>query len=420
MIKSQTNCSDLNEPDLITVTTALQKILAQIKPLQQYQRIGLDQACGRTLYHAVIAPFNVPPHRNSAVDGYAINSTDLPESGDTSELVIAGAAYAGQPFTGALAPGECLRIMTGAPVPEPLNVVIMQEQVERFNNTITLDHTHRRHQNIRQAGEDIVQGCPVLLAGKLLTPADIGLLASLGLTEIDVTRKLRIAIASTGDELHSLGSELAPGGIYDSNCHTLKASLERPDITVVNLGILDDNPASLQRCFEETATHCDLIISTGGVSVGDADHTRTALRALGSIEFWKVAIKPGRPLAFGCLNKTPFFGLPGNPVAVLVTLYQFVLPAIDKMLGITDRPVCPAFTALSTEAIRKRPGRTEIQRGIISQTTTGHWHVKTTGQQGSGILRSMSLANAFIILEHDRGPVKKGDPVTVQPFAGLL
>jgi molybdopterin molybdotransferase len=420
MIKSQTNCSDLNEPDLITVTTALQKILAQIKPLQQYQRIGLDHACGRTLYHAVIAPFNVPPHRNSAVDGYAINSTDLPKPDHLVELSIAGCAYAGQPFTDALAPGECIRIMTGAPVPEGLTIVIMQEQVEHFENHIRIDHNHRLHQNIRQAGEDIAQGSPVLLAGKLLTPADIGVLASLGLTEINVNRKLRIAIASTGDELHSLGSELPHGGIYDSNTHTLQASLDRPDITVVNLGILDDNPASLQHCFEESAQHYDLIISTGGVSVGDADHTREALRALGTVEFWKVAIKPGRPLAFGCVNKTPFFGLPGNPVAVLVTFYQFVLPAIDQLIGITDRPVCPTFTAISTEAIRKRPGRTEIRRGIISQDPNGHWQVKTTGQQGSGILRSMSLANAFIILAHNQGPVSAGDPVTVQPFSGLL
>ncbi len=423
MIKNKSSCSDLNDPDLITSNNAVNKILAQIKPLQQYQRVGLDQARGRTLYHSVIAPFNVPPHRNSAVDGYAINSADLPDSGNTCKLIIAGTAYAGQPFNTPLAPGQCLRIMTGAPVPESLNVVIMQEQVEQVeqvDNTITIDHNHKHHQNIRQAGEDIAQGCPVLSAGKLLTPADIGLLASLGLTEIDVTRKLRIAIASTGDELHRLGSELADGGIYDSNSHTLKASLERPDITVVNLGILDDNPKSLQHCFEETAKHCDLIISTGGVSVGDADHTREALRALGTIEFWKVAIKPGRPLAFGCINDTPFFGLPGNPVAVLVTLYQFVLPAIDKILGLTNRPVCPTFTAIATESIRKRPGRTEIQRGIISQTAEGHWQVKMTGKQGSGILRSMSLANAFIILEHDRGPVQQGDPVTVQPFAGLL
>ena len=419
-MQKQPNCTDLNETGLIRVEDALAQILTTITAIDCKQRIAIEQARGRTLQQPVKSSFNVPPHTNSAVDGYALQSRDIPEPGQHSRLEINGLALAGQPCQVAAKQGRCLRIMTGAAVPEGFDAVVMQEQVQRDGDHILIDHQHKAGQNIRQAGEDIRQGQTILAPGKWLTPADIGLMASLGIAEVLVQRKLKIAIASTGDEVHPLDASLDQGGIYDSNRYILMAALDRPDIEVINLGIIEDRPEALLACFNEAARHCDVIISTGGVSVGDADHTRVALETTGQIDFWKVAIKPGRPLAFGEIGSTAFFGLPGNPVAVMVTFYQFVLPALETMLGITNQPICPRFKAIATESIRKRPGRTEIQRGLIEPGTNGEWRVRTTGKQGSGILRSMSLANAFIILDHDSGPVQAGDRVTVQAFAGLF
>ena len=418
-LENQPNCSDLNETGLISVNQALEQILSTVQPITSHEVVALEQARGRTLHEPVIASFQVPPHTNSAVDGYAIQSLDIPIAGQLNQLEISGTALAGKPCLITAKQGQSVRIMTGAALPEGFDTIIMQEQVQRDGQYILIDHRPKTGQNIRQAGEDIQQGQTILTPGKFLTPADIGLIASLGIAEIKVRRKLRIAIASTGDEVHDLDASLDLGGIYDSNRYLLMATLDRPDIEIINLGILEDNPEALLTCFNETSQHCDIIISSGGVSVGAADHTRMALESTGEIDFWKVAIKPGRPLAFGEIGSCAFFGLPGNPVAVMVTFYQFVLPALIKMLGITEQPICPQFKATATEAIRKRPGRTEIQRGIISQDKNGEWQVKTTGKQGSGILRSMSLANAFIILDHDSASVQPGDQVTVQAFAGL-
>jgi molybdopterin molybdotransferase len=253
-----------------------------------------------------------------------------------------------------------------------------------------------------------------------LTPADIGLMASLGIAEVNVNRKLKVAIVSTGNEIHSIGQALTLGAIYDSNRYLLLSMLDRPDIEIINLGIHKDDLEELTKTFQEASQYADVIISTGGVSVGGADYTKAALQSTGEIRFWKIAIKPGRPLAFGNINNCIFFGLPGNPVAVMVTFYQFVLPALEKMLGIKNKPIAPIFLAQTTEDLRKKPGRTEIQRGIIEQNANGVWTAKTTGKQGSGILRSMSLANAFIILDHDQTAVKAGDWVKVQPFSGLM
>ncbi len=378
-----------------------------------------SKPAARTLYEPVIAACNVPAHTNSAVDGYAIRSEDVPAQGNR-RLKVSGHAFAGRPYLGDVKSGHCIRIMTGAPVPDGLDAVVMQEHVSVQGEFIEIDARHRAGQNIRKAGEDMQQGQIILQPGKLLTPPDIGLMASLGIAEINVRRKLRIAIASTGNEVISIGAPLSPGSIYDSNRYSLLAALDRPDIEVINLGILEDDPAKLLNSFENASRYADMIISSGGVSVGAADYTKTALQASGAVNFWKVAIKPGRPLAFGHIGKTAFFGLPGNPVAVMVTLYQFVLPALEKMLGINNKPIAPVFLAKATEDLRKKPGRTEIQRGIIEQDDSGNWTVKTTGKQGSGILRSMSLANAFIILGHDRETVKAGEWVSVQAFAGLF
>lgn len=417
MVQRQANCTDLNESGLISVDEAVQHIVVSSPILSFDETVALENACGRTLQQEIIASFNVPAHTNSAVDGYAILSEDIPKSGSSKRLKVDGLALAGASTQKSAQVGTGLRIMTGAIVPVGFDVVIMQEQVQRQGDFIRFDANHKAGQNIRLAGEDIKQGQVILAPGKYLTPPDIGLIASLGIIEVRVKRKLRIAIASTGDEVHNLDAQLDLGGVYDSNRYTLMAALSRPDIEIINLGIIADQADDLLAKFNETARHCDVIISSGGVSVGAADYTRLALEASGHVNFWKVAIKPGRPLAFGKIADTVFFGLPGNPVAVMVAFYQFVLPALEKMLGILDQPIRPTQKAVAKVAIRKRQGRTEIQRGIIDQDEQGIWHVKTTGQQGSGILRSMSLANAFIILDHDSGPVAPGDRVTVQAFS---
>lgn len=419
MIISQPSCNDILETGLIPVKDALARILSAVPVIDDYECLTIEKARGRTLAEAVTAAFNVPAHTNSAVDGYAIHAADLPVQG-TASLHIAGEAYAGKPYAGFVKRGKCLRIMTGAVMSEELDTVIMQEQVERQGNSIIIDSRNKKGQNVRKSGEDLKQGETVLQPGKLLTPPDIGLIASLGIAEINVSRKLRIAIASTGNEVFGLGSPRSASGLYDSNRYSLLAALDRPDIETVNLGIIEDNPEALLTRFEQASDYADVILSTGGVSVGEADYTKTALQASGNIAFWKVAIKPGRPLAFGNINNAVFFGLPGNPVAVMVTFYLFVLPALEKMLGITNKPIAPVFQAKTTENLHKKPGRTEVPRGIIEQDENRQWLVKTTGKQGSGILSSMSQANAFIILEHDRADVKAGEWVWVQPFAGLF
>ncbi len=419
MISTQANCTDIYESGLLPVNQAVTKIISALPSIEGYQVINIEKAKGRTLFQAIIAPFNVPQHNNSAVDGYALNAKDLPTKGYTSLEIIAS-AYAGKPYSENISAGNCIRIMTGALIPDDVNTVIMQEHVELTDHAITIDNRHKAGQNIRIAGEDIQKGAEVLKPGRFITPADIGLMASLGISEIKVKRKLKVAIASTGNEIISIGDINSGNSIYDSNRYSLYATLDRPDIEIVNLGILEDSPEALLNSFNQASQTADMIISTGGVSVGDADHTKTALKQSGQVDFWKIAIKPGRPLAFGHIDKSVFFGLPGNPVAVMVTFYQFVLPALEFMLGIKDKVIFPKIQLKTTEDIRKKAGRTEIVRGILQQQPDHSWVVKTTGKQGSGILSSMSMANAFIILEHDRSFVKAGEMVTVQPFAGLF
>ena len=419
MIQRQPSCADIFESGLIRCDDARARILSNLPVIKGYERIAIEQARGRTLHHAVISDRNVPAHTNSAVDGYALRASDIPAQ-STKRLAVSGIALAGEPFSGIVGPGQCLRIMTGAVLPEGLDTVVMQEHVDIEPDSVVIDGRHKAGQNIRLTGEDIRQGETVLQPGKWLTPSDIGLIASLGIAEINVNRKLKVAIASTGDEIIGIGQHPGAGEVYDSNRYTLTTALDRPDVEVINLGILEDDPDTLLDAFNETGRYADLIVSSGGVSVGIADYTKTALQSSGRVDFWKVAIKPGRPLAFGRIGRAAFFGLPGNPVAVMITFYYFVLPALEKMLGIADKPIVPTLKAQALEDLRKKPGRTEIQRGIISPDENGHWTVKTTGKQGSGILRSMSLANAFIILDHDSGPVRAGDWVTVQPFSALF
>lgn len=421
MINIQASCTDINETGLIHIELAKKMILDAMPVLLDSQQIPIEQAAGRCLAESIISPMNVPAQTNSAVDGYAIRGSDLPDTAtDEINLIVQATVLAGHIFSTRCQTAHCVRIMTGAAMPADLDTVIMQEHCQRSVDVIRIDGRHRAGQNVRQAGEDIQQGATVLSAGKLLCPADIGLLASLGFSEIKVKRKLRVAIASTGDEIFSTSETPSDGGLYDSNRYSLLAALDRCDIELINLGIIKDQQSELLKHFNAAAEYVDIIISSGGVSVGEADFTKAALKSSGEINFWKVAIKPGRPIAFGKIGQSLFFGLPGNPVAVLVTLYQFVIPALEKMMGINDKPLVPIIRAQSLENIRKRMGRTEIQRGIVSQSAKGEWQVKTTGKQGSGILSSISMANAFIILEHDRGPINKGDWVDVQLFSGIF
>lgn len=419
-IDTRPSCADDQESGALRFEEARRRILADIRPIEGYEKVPLTEAGNRVLHRPVVSSVDVPAHTNSAVDGYALRGADLPPQGQSAVLEIAGAALAGNPFQGEVAAGECVRITTGAQMPQGSDTVLMQEHVEREGETIRLDDRHRPGQNVRQAGEDLRAGETVLAPGRRLTPADIGLIASLGIGEIDVKRRLRVAISSTGDEVRPLGETLPAGGIYDSNRYTLGAALARLGAETISLGIIPDDREALLRIFTEAAHNADVILSSGGVSAGEADYTKEALGAAGSVAFWKVAIKPGRPLAFGRIGDALFFGLPGNPVAVMVTFYQFVLPALEKKMGVEEKPPAPIIQARSLDRIRKNPGRTEFLRGIIEQTAEGEWTVRTTGKQGSGILRSMSLANAFIVLSHESGDVDPGDRVTVQPFAGLI
>ena len=396
MIKKQASCDDIYEEGLITVDQALTAILKSVPVIEGIEQRPIEKTCHRCLAENITADFNVPAYNNSAVDGYAILDEDLSKP-KPIKLKIMGHVFAGKPYQSTINKGQCLRIMTGAALPLGMKTVLMQEHVAIEGDCILLGNGHHLGQNVRLIGEDIKKDEVILRAGKVLTPPDIGLLASLGIAEIKVKRKLRIAIASSGDEVFALGEKRASSGLYDSNRYSLLAALDRSDIEVMDLGILGDDPAHLLTTFQQAAATADIIISTGGVSVGDADYTKLALQNTGHVNFWKVAIKPGRPLAFGKINDRIFFGLPGNPVAVMVTFYQFVLPAIERMLGITHKLIVPTFKARTLEPIRKRIGRSEVQRGILSQDNQGDWTVKTTGKQGSGILQSMSLANLFYL-----------------------
>lgn len=420
----QPSCGDENEQGTLIVEQALQNMLNAVDEKTTLERINLADAVDRILAEPIISPINVPSHRNSAVDGYAVMRSDLPSSlasgSGIKSLNVIAKVVAGHPYSGSLKQGEAIQIMTGAQMPEQADTVIMQEHVEVNGTTIRFDARHTAGQNVRQAGEDIERGQTVLPAGTKLTPPQIGLCASLGLSEISVKTSLTIAVFSTGDEILNLGEAPREGCIYDSNRYSMISALKKLGCDVLDMGIIADDPTLLRNAFELAANNADVIFTSGGVSVGEADYTKQVLTDIGSINFWKVAMKPGRPVAFGKIDNTTFFGLPGNPVAVMVTFYQFALPCLQKMIGINTPLISPNIQATCTSPIRKLAGRTEFQRGILSQASNGEWLVHTTGKQGSGILRSMSEANAFIILEHDRTSVQAGEKVTAQPFSGLF
>ncbi len=410
------SCADPTDPESISVSDALEQISAQISETAQSEILPIRECLGRVCFEAVKSPFNVPGHANSAMDGYALSFSDI-ETHGISEFTMIGSAYAGIEFDGRCGEKQCVRIMTGAVIPADCDTVIMQEQAEVFdNNAIRIDANHRLGENIRYAGEDIAEGQIVINKGETINPANLGVIASLGIGELKVCRKTVVAYFSTGDELVSIGESLEKGKIYDSNRYTLYGMLNRPDIDILDLGVVKDEPDAIRETLLNAAEQADLIITTGGVSVGEADYIKTILDEIGDIAFWKIAIKPGRPLTFGKINNCLFMGLPGNPVAVMVTFSLFVNPCLQLLSGSpVHRP--PRLRANCTDTLRKKPGRLEIQRGIANRDDNNQWRVGRTGKQGSGILTSMSRANCFIILGEDNAGVKPGDEVDIELFS---
>ncbi len=417
------SCADDYDPNSLPVERARQLILSLVEPATGCERVFVRQALDRVLAADVIAPLDVPAHDNSAMDGYAIRAADLAESGE-SRLTIVGSAFAGHPYSGTLREGEAIRIMTGAVVPEGADAIVIQEVVRLEGEQLVIPPGQKKGQNLRRAGEDLRAGEIALRAGKLLRPAEIGLLASLGQAEVSIHRRLRVAMFSTGDELVSLGQPLAGGEIYDSNRYSMWGMLTRLGCEVIDMGVIRDDPAALEAALLEAAGHADAILSSGGVSVGDADFIRDLMGKLGEVAFWKIAMKPGRPMAFGRIgtarNGAWLFGLPGNPVATMVSFYQFVRPALLRMMGLPlEATTLPLLRVPCGDTLKKGRGRTEFQRGTL-YCENGEWRVKATGAQGSGILRSMAEANCFIVLGPESTGAAAGDRVEVQLMEGVV
>lgn len=411
------SCAAPEARHILSVDEAQRRILSLLPPITERETVGLYDSLGRITAHAVRAPRDVPPFDNSAMDGYALRGADIPAEGER-ELRIVGTVLAGKPYARALGAGECVRIMTGGVLPEGADSVIMQEEVVRIDDIAVIRAGHKPGEHVRHAGEDIAQHDPVIDAGKRLAPADLGVLASLGFTHCEVLRRPRVAYFSTGDELRPLGEPLSTGCLYDSSRYTLYGLLQQLGVVPVDLGIVPDQRQALRDTLLRAAAEADVVISTGGVSVGEADFVRDTLGAVGEIHFWRVGMKPGRPFAFGRIEQTWFFGLPGNPVSTMVTFLQFVQPALRHLMGEQRthgyRLRVPCITAL-----KKAPGRMEFQRGILTSDADGQAVVRSTGAQGSAILSSMSKANCFIVLPAECGDLPAGAVVEVQIFTLL-
>jgi molybdopterin molybdotransferase len=418
-IEKQPSCEDELNTGLLTVAEAQARILEGVTPVAATESLPVRDALGRVLAEDIVSPIDVPSHTNSAMDGYAVRAADLPASG-VREFPVPGTSWAGRPWLTPIEPGQAVQIMTGGMMPTDADTVVMQEHAERDGNTVRIGSGHRRGQNVRAAGEDIATGQQVFSPGKRLTAADTGVLASLGLGGVRVFRRPRVAFFSTGDELRSVGQPLGPGEIYDSNRYTLYGMLKKLDVEIIDMGVVRDKRELIEQAFHDAAAGADAIITTGGVSVGEADFVKETLEKLGNMSFWKIAMKPGRPVTFGHIRDAVFFGLPGNPVSVMVTYFQFVRPALLKMAGETGALGAFTLRARTTSALRKRPGRYEFQRGVLEQSAPGEFTVRSAGAQGSGILRSMSEANCFILLDPDRTSVEIGEEVEVQPFQNLI
>ncbi|WP_260293237.1 gephyrin-like molybdotransferase Glp [Sedimenticola hydrogenitrophicus] len=406
-------CMDATDSS-ISASGALRMIAARLRPVEGIEAAPLRSALGRILARPIASPINVPAYRNSAMDGYALYGKDIPLDGQR-RLRVVGSAFAGQPYRGELNRGECIRIMTGAKVPETADTVIMQEWVERDGDEAVIDARGKPGANVRQAGEDIQAGAVILQPGDEIGPAQLGLLASLGIPEVAVYRRLRVAFFSSGDEIRSIGQPLEEGQIYDSNRYTLFGMLSELGADVIDMGVIADEAAAIQAAMTQAAREADLVLTSGGISVGEADFIAEAIPQLGEVHFAKVAIKPGRPLTFAHIGNAAFFGLPGNPVAVMITFLQFVRPAIQRLQGKREQ-LAPTLRVKAGSPLRKLPGRTEFQRGILSLDEQGELVVRSSGRQGSGVLSSMSDGNCLIRLSDETGNIQPGDLVEVQPF----
>ncbi|MCZ4058861.1 molybdopterin molybdotransferase MoeA [Pantoea sp. LMR881] len=402
---------------LISLEDAQEKMLAQLTPITDSLSVPLAEAPGRITARAVTSPIDVPPFDNSAMDGYAVR---LADANSGQPLAVAGKAFAGAPFNGEWPVGSVVRIMTGAPIPAGCEAVVMQEETEQQGDAIVITAPVKAGQNIRLTGDDIHAGNAVLEPGIRLGAAELPLLASLGITEVTVLRRLRVAIFSTGDELQPVGQPLAPGQIYDTNRFTVSLMLKKLGCDVIDLGIIKDDPHALRSAFEEADRQADVVISTGGVSVGEADFTKAMLEALGVITFWKLAIKPGKPFAFGRLASSWFCGLPGNPVSAAVTFYQLVQPLLATLTGQKKAALPPRQKVRAATRLKKSPGRLDFQRGFYQQNDRGETEVHSTGHQGSHVFSSFAQANCFIVLERERGNVEVGEWVEIEPFNALL
>jgi molybdopterin molybdotransferase len=413
------SCADDYDPNSMPVAKAREVIARFLQPVTATERLSVRAALGRVLAEDVVSPLNVPAHDNSAMDGYAARFADLKGDVDVA-LKVTGTAFAGAPFQGAVKAGECVRIMTGGVVPAGADTIVMQEHVKAVQDRVTIGPGHKKGQNLRRAGEDLSVGQIALTRGLPLRPAEVGLISSLGIGEVNVYRRLRVAFFSTGDELVSIGTQLKEGQIYDSNRYTLHGMLTRLGCEVLDMGVVRDDPKLLENAFHDAAAAADVVITSGGVSVGEADFVKALLDKLGEVVFWKIAMKPGRPLAYGRIGAAHFFGLPGNPVSVMVTFYQFVRDALLKLSGRDPVPPLPTFKVPCVSSLKKAPGRTEFQRGVLERDSHGTWSVRVTGEQGSGILRSMAEANCFIILPDAQGNVASGTLVEVQVMEGIV
>ncbi|WP_036169538.1 gephyrin-like molybdotransferase Glp [Massilia sp. 9096] len=420
------SCLSAYDPDALPVRDAQRVIREFVQPIRSTEQVALRAALGRVLAHDITSPIDVPAHDNSAMDGYALRGADLVQDGDT-RLRVAGTAFAGRAFEGVPQAGECVRIMTGAVIPQGCDSVVPQEFVREIDedgqrSIVMAPGTLRAGDNRRLAGEDLKRGSAALRKGKVIRPADLGLLASLGVAEVPVQRRLRVAFFSTGDELRSIGQPLDEGCVYDSNRYTIHGMLQRLGVDLIDMGVVRDDPQALEDALREACENADAIITSGGVSVGAADYTRTIMARLGDVSFWKIGMRPGRPLAFGRIGSNGrsafLFGLPGNPVAVMVSFYFFAREALLRMMG-AEAPL-ELVKARSTATIRKKPGRTEYQRAVLTRGADGMPAVAITGAQGSGILRSMSEANCMVVLHDEQGTVQAGDMVDVLLFEGLV
>jgi len=415
------SCADDYDPNSMPVDRARELIRAFLVPVTATERVHIRQALGRVLAADVVSPLAVPGHDNSAMDGYAVRYADLAPDRETT-LARVGESYAGKPSGATVGPGQCVRIFTGAVMPAGADSVVMQERAREDGGRVRIAAGALKNvgQNRRFAGEDLKAGQVVFRTGQLAHPAELGMMASLGIGEVAVYRRLRVAFFSTGDELRSIGTPLAEGEIYDSNRYTIHGMLTRLGCDLLDMGVVPDVPDALERAFAAAAAAADVVITSGGVSVGEADFVKQLLDKLGEVLFWKIAMKPGRPLAYGRIGGAHFFGLPGNPVSVMVTFYEFVQDALRILQGRREVAPLPTFRVPLAAPIRKVPGRTEFQRGVLTTDGEGGFTVRTTGDQGSGILSSMSQANCFIVLAAETGDCAVGDLVAVQLLEGLI